>query len=337
MATRANCDERSRPSEPLGLLLVVPDPLERSRLVDLCARTSGAAQVIAEVSVGTEAFRATEALRPDVIVVASTLSDMTGMEAVRALRDRYRKRAILVIASAQERTDALAAGALDYLMRPIEAEDFETALLRARGRFGARKQATRPAASSYSAASLRSGLECDRPFIVIAEREQRLYPLQPRRIDYIESAGNYVKFHVDKLQYIARQSMKRLEVMLGYAGFIRIERKLLLNISAISFVETVGHGAFAFTLNNGVCLHSGPTYRETILRALPLRRRASGPGSEHEPNSAAEPEVCASKIPASDRKQFTVPQGSLRPRSPPSLRSLGYGMRGARGSNEGER
>jgi two-component system, LytTR family, response regulator len=275
--------EQTRPVDPLGLLLVEPDPLERAHLVDLCARTGGAAQVIAEVSVGSEASQATEALRPDVIVMASTLSDMTGLEAVRTLRDRYRRRAILTIASPQERTDALAAGVLDYLIRPIQAEDFATSLLRARGRFGARKQVTCPVASSYSAASLRSGLECDRPFILIAERERRLYPVQPRRIDYVESAGNYVKLHVDKFEYIARESLKRLEVVLNRAGFVRIERKLLLNILAISFVETVGHGAFTFTLNNGVRLHSGPAYRETILRALPLRRRAwdAGVGPRH--------------------------------------------------------
>ena len=291
--------ERTRPTEPLGLLLVEPDPLQRAHLDELCARTGGAAQVIAEVSGGAEAFQATEALRPDVVIVASTLSDMTGLEAVRALRDRYRRRAILVIASLQERPDALAAGVLDYLMRPIEAGDFETSLLRARGRFGAGKKAPRPAASSYSA-SLRSGPECDRPLILIAEREQRLYPVQPRRIDYVESAGNYVKFHVDNFEYIARESIKRLEVVLRRAGFVRIERKLLLNVLAISFVETVGRGAFAFTLNNGVCLHSGPAYRETILRALPLRRRASGAAGEHEPNSAAESKICVSKLPPSD-------------------------------------
>ena len=263
-----------RQTGPLGLLLVEPDPSARVHLVELCACTGDAARVIAEVSLGAEAFQAAETLRPDVIVVASGLSDMTGLEAVRALRDRYRRRAIVIIASPQERSDALAAGVLDYLMRPIEAEAFETALLRARGRFGARKSATRPAGSSYSAAPLRSELECDRPFILVAEREQRLYPVEPRRIDYVESAGNYVKFHVDKCEYIARESMKRLEVILGPVGFVRIERTLLVNIRAISFVETVGHGAFAFTLKNGVRLHSGPGYRETILRALPLRRRA---------------------------------------------------------------
>jgi two-component system, LytTR family, response regulator len=270
--------ERTRRTTPLGLLLVEPDPLQRAHLVELCARMRGAAQVIAEVSVGAEACQLTEALRPDVIVVASTLSDMTGLEAVRALGDRYRRRAILVIASPQERPDALAAGVLDYLMLPIEAADFERSLLRARGRFGAGKQTPRPAAASYPA-PLRSGQERDRPLILIAEREQRLYPVQPQRIDYVEAAGNYVKFHVDNCEFIARDSIKRLAAVLGPAGFVRIERKLLLNISAISFVETVGYGGFAFTLNNGVCLRSGRAYRETILRALPLRRRAPSAGS----------------------------------------------------------
>jgi two-component system, LytTR family, response regulator len=286
VATRANCTvfapEQTRAIGPLGLLVVEPDPSARAHLLDLCARTGGAAQVIAEVSVGAEALQATEALRPDVIVVASNLSDMTGLEAVRALRDRYRRRTILVITSPQERTDVLAAGVLDYLIRPIEADAFATSLLRARGRFGVRRQAPRTPTSSYSAASLRSELVCDRPFILIAEREQRLYPIQPRRIDYVESAGNYVKFHVDKSEYIARESIKRLEIILGRAGFVRIERTLLLNVLAIAYVETVGHGAFAFTLNNGVRLHSGPAYRETILRALPLRRRGWGAGGERD-------------------------------------------------------
>jgi two-component system LytT family response regulator len=211
----------------------------------------------------------------------------------------------------QERSEALAAGVLDYLMRPIKAEAFETSLLRARGRFGARKLPTRRTSSSYSTASLRSELECDRPFVLIAERGQRLYPVQPRRIDYVESAGNYVKFHVDKCEYIARESMKRLEVILGRAGFVRIERTLLLNILAISFVETVGHGAFAFTLSNGVRLHSGPAYRETILRALPLRRRASGVAEEREADCATEAKVRLSKVAQAEPTQSKASRRNL--------------------------
>jgi hypothetical protein len=58
------------------------------------------------------------------------------------------------------------------------------------------------------------------------------------------------------------------------AGFVRVERSLLLNVRAIAYAQPIGHGSFAFTLVSGARLHSGHAYRDTILAALPLRRRA---------------------------------------------------------------
>ena len=121
------------------------------------------------------------------------------------------------------------------------------------------------------------------PLVLIGEREHRLYPLAPHKIDYIESEGNYVKYRIANDEYIARESVKRLDAVLRPVGFIRIERSLLLNIRAISYAQPVGHGTFAFTLTSGARLHSGPAYRETILAALPLRRRS--------PARAARPQV----------------------------------------------
>jgi hypothetical protein len=50
---------------------------------------------------------------------------------------------------------------------------------------------------------------------------------------------------------------------------VRIDRSILLNIRAVNFAESVGHGTLAFTLFSGVCLHSKRTYRGEILRILP--------------------------------------------------------------------
>jgi len=115
--------------------------------------------------------------------------------------------------------------------------------------------------------------ESGRPMFLVGEREHRLYPLDPDQIDFVESAGNYVQYHLAQLSYVARESIKRLDVMLAPAGFIRIGRSLLLNIRAIAYVQPIGHGTYAFTLTSGARLHSGYGYRDTILSALPLRRR----------------------------------------------------------------
>jgi two-component system, LytTR family, response regulator len=106
--------------------------------------------------------------------------------------------------------------------------------------------------------------------LLIGEREHRLYPLDPQKVDYIESDGNYVSIRSGSATYISRDSIKRLQGELAGFGFVRIERSLLVNIRAVLYAETVGRGRFAFTLSSGACLHSSASYRDEILRALPL-------------------------------------------------------------------
>ncbi len=116
------------------------------------------------------------------------------------------------------------------------------------------------------------------PTLLIGEREHRLYPLVPERIDYIASDGNYVSIHSGHTSYISRDSLKRLGGQLAGFGFVRIERSLLVNIRAVLYAETVGRGRFAFTLTCGACLQSSAGYRGAILQALPLSA-ASGRGA----------------------------------------------------------
>jgi two-component system, LytTR family, response regulator len=106
--------------------------------------------------------------------------------------------------------------------------------------------------------------------LLVGEREHRLYVLKAERIDYVESQGNYVKFHSGGIEYISRDSVKRLSIALDGSGFIRIERSLMINIRAIQYVERAGRGKYAFTLLSGLVLHSGASYRHEILRVLPL-------------------------------------------------------------------
>jgi DNA-binding LytR/AlgR family response regulator len=111
------------------------------------------------------------------------------------------------------------------------------------------------------------------PRLLVGEREHRLYPLDPQKIDYFEADGNYVSIRSGTTAYISRDTIKRLAAELAQLGFIRIGRSLLVNIRAVAYAQTLGHGRFAFTLSSGACLHSGPAYRDAILQALPLTNR----------------------------------------------------------------
>jgi two-component system, LytTR family, response regulator len=106
--------------------------------------------------------------------------------------------------------------------------------------------------------------------VLVGERERRLYPLDPQKVDYIESDGNYVSIRSGSTTYISRDSIKRLAGELASHGFIRIERSLLVNIRAVLYAQAVGRGRFAFTLSSGACVQSSSSYRGAILQALPL-------------------------------------------------------------------
>lgn len=106
--------------------------------------------------------------------------------------------------------------------------------------------------------------------LLVGEREHRLYVLEPDKIEYIESEGNYVKLHASSADYISRDSIKRLSHVLAGNGFIRIERSLLINVHAILYAERSGRGRYSFTLTSGSCVHSGASYRDAILQVLPL-------------------------------------------------------------------
>jgi len=259
----------------MNLLIVDDEPAARVGLKKLCERSPDT-HVVGEAGTGARALEAVESLRPDLMLLDADLPDMSGFEVLRALRRRQQRRTILLTPNAHDVPGVFAAGALDYLLKPVNEEAFSVSILRARARTVLRPAGDlRPHAGKLGAVP-RVNVS-GRPLFLVGEREHRLYPLDPFEIDYVQSAGNYVTYHLGGVDYIARESIKRLDALLAPVGFVRIERSLLLNVRAIAYAQPIGHGTFVFTLATGARLHSGHAYRDTILAALPLRRRAPGP------------------------------------------------------------
>ena len=108
------------------------------------------------------------------------------------------------------------------------------------------------------------------PKVLVGEREHRWYIFEPARVEYIESHGNYIRLHSGNVEYISRNTIKNLAVDLKGDGFVRIGRSLLVNVHAILYAQRAGSGTFSFALTSGVTLRSGASYRQEILRVLPL-------------------------------------------------------------------
>jgi len=213
------------------------------------------------------AIDAASTLDPDVILLDVELPDMSGFELLRAMGAGTHPLGIMVSNCADHATRAFEEGAIDYFVMPVTPARFRLAIGRARRRFN-------NAVSGHGSLTAKppqlDRTAPDPPRFLVGERQRRLYPLDPKSIDYIEANGNYVTLRAGKVEYLRRDSIKALAMQLADLGFFRIERSLLVNAAAVSYAEVAGHGTFAFTLASGVCLHSSAAYRDSILRIIPL-------------------------------------------------------------------
>jgi two-component system LytT family response regulator len=248
------------------ILIVEDETQARDSLIRLCERSDGV-QVVGEAACGTAAIDAVGTLSPDIMLLDVELPDMSGFELLRAVRADTHPLGIMVSQCADHAIRAFAEGVIDYLVTPVAAERFDRAMARARHRVDY-------ASPGYGRPTLNSSelghTAPVSPRFLVGERQRRLYPLDPKSIDYIEADGNYVTLRAGKVEYLSRDSIKRLSRQLAELGFIRIERSLLVNAAAVLYAEVAGHGTFSLTLSSGVCLHSSAAYRDSILRIIPL-------------------------------------------------------------------
>lgn len=239
-------------------LIVDDEPLACARLTRMC-RQRPELQVVAEAGSGAAAIAAIRAHHPDLVLLDVELQDMTGFDVLRALDIDQGPVAIMVTAHPEYALQAFATEAVDFLTKPVDAERFAIAIARARRRVTASERGQPPRLATPQSR-------------LVGERAHRLYFLDVPTIDYIESDGNYVIIHSGEDRYISRNTLKYLGAALASAGFLRIEKSLLINVRRIAYAERIGQGEFAFTLRSGQRLVSSRSYRRAIIEEI---RRAN--------------------------------------------------------------
>jgi two-component system LytT family response regulator len=253
-------------------LIVDDEAYSREALRDLCEADESLNEV-AVAGCGATAIKMIRAARPDLLLLDVELSDMTGFDVLRSLNLAARPQVIMVSAHEEHAVEALRVGAVDYLMKPVTADRFATAIERVRER---RKSAYTAPGSDNFAASTQNLLSTHNarrrpPTRLIGENacRDRLYFIAVDDVDYIEAYGNYVLIHVGNQKYVRRDTLKRVAFELRDQEFEWIRRSTLVNLARVVFAEKLSHGALAFTLASGTRLVS----RTGIRLGVTLGRR----------------------------------------------------------------
>ena len=156
------------------------------------------------------------------------MPEMDGFRVIEEVGVEQMPVVIFVTAYDQYALQAFDAHALDYVLKPIDEPRFREALNRARDHLqrkemGGLQQQVRALLDQIQAS--REGTE-EKKYLerLVIKEAGRVFFLKAQEIDWLETAGNYVRLHVGQEVHLIRGSLNSMEAGLSPDSFLRIGR-----------------------------------------------------------------------------------------------------------------
>jgi two-component system, LytTR family, response regulator len=252
--------------EPRTRVVVADDePLARERLRTLLTSEPWL-DLVAECQNGLEAIDVIQSLTPDLVFLDVQMPGATGFEVIEAVGAANMPAVVFVTAYDQYALRAFDVRALDYLLKPFDRERFRQALSRARQRV----TSSGPGELERRLLALMQDLKQapHRMERFVVKSGGRVYFVRTEEIDWVESAGNYVKLHVGADTHLLRETMTAIEAQLDPEAFFRIHRCHIVNIERVRELQPSFNGEYVVFLRNGARLTLSRGYRDRFQQRL---------------------------------------------------------------------
>ncbi|HTR64325.1 MAG TPA: LytTR family DNA-binding domain-containing protein [Terriglobales bacterium] len=235
-------------------------------------------EIAAECANGFEAVKAVTELKPDLLFLDIQMPKLDGFEVLELIgTDRA---TIFATAFDEYALRAFDAHAVDYLLKPFNAERFETALQRAKQRLG---EAGTEAAAGKTAkfplpAELASSARPPAQYLerVVVKDGTRVSIIPVSRLDYAEAQDDYVAINSGGKIHLKQQTISSLEAALDPARFLRIHRSYIVNLEKVAKIEPYSKDSYIVILNNEIQL---PVSRSGYARLRAFLDQKTRPGA----------------------------------------------------------
>jgi two-component system LytT family response regulator len=155
---------------------------------------------------------------------------------------------VIVIVTAYDKfaLQAFDAGAIDYLLKPVEPARLAEALERAKRLSG--RETIERLAKLQDVADPAAGLQKKR---IVGRAGQEFFLLNVDEIHAFQADGDLVRIITANRSYEATQTLKVLEQRLKDSGFRRIHRNAMVNVDQVRKMSSLSSQRWLITLANG--------------------------------------------------------------------------------------
>jgi DNA-binding LytR/AlgR family response regulator len=233
----------------MRVLVVDDEPVARKLLrqeLDYC----DGVEVVGEADNGETALVQISALKPDVAFVDIQMPVMGGFELLSHLTGGYMPAIVMVTAFDQHAVRAFEAGAVDYLLKPVNPLRLQQAVERA-GRLRGNPQALAENIAHLQQIAPSGSSQDTRVRKIVGKAGEEYFLLNPEEVLAFQASDDLVWIVTAKKRYLATQNLKTLEERLTAASFRRIHRNALVNVNQIRKMSMLTSQRWLITLSNG--------------------------------------------------------------------------------------
>jgi two-component system LytT family response regulator len=245
-------------------LIADREQASRERLVALLHEVNGfdAAHQCENGCVAVEQIRTS---RPDLVFLDADLPGMDGFDVLEAVLDVPPTAVVIITDDDPSMRQALEVSRVDHLVRPIDEDAFRVVMRQVRIDLEGGRNAIQARLQSLLEAVGRRRSYTDR---LVVKDNRQIVILGVDEIDWVESAGNYVRLHVGEEVHQMRSTLSALEGRLDPDLFLRIHRSIIVNVDRVKQITPWFHGDSAVILRDGTRLNLSRSYRANVDRFL---------------------------------------------------------------------
>jgi two-component system LytT family response regulator/two-component system response regulator LytT len=214
---------------PLTAVVADDEEPARDELCYLLGQLEGV-EVVGQAANGLEAVDAIVRLDPDIAFLDMQMPGLTGLEVVRQLQGAGTTAAVVFVTAFDHRAvEAFEVNAVDYLLKPVEAQRLAQAVSRARSR----RTDTPPLADQIDRL-VRLMATTNRPAQVAVKVQERYVLVQADEILYASVEDDSIKIVTGQVSGTSNdRTLDELQARLDPAIFWRVHRSHLVNINKI--------------------------------------------------------------------------------------------------------
>jgi two-component system LytT family response regulator len=249
-------------SNKINVLIIDDEPLARRGICQLL-KNEADFLISGEAANGQEALSAIETISPNLIFLDINMPLVDGFSFLEKLQPENLPEIVFVTAYDEHAIRAFEAGAIDYVLKPINEERFQKTLERIRYRlFFGKKNPLDDKINDLI--KLLKPEQLNYLQRITIKENGRIKFLDVEEINWISSLGNYVEIHTKGEKFILRETMDGFEKKLNPNDFLRIRRSKIVRTSQVKELQPLFNGEFSVILFNGITLTSSRRYRKNL-------------------------------------------------------------------------